>query len=155
LDKITAIIRDAERRSETAFDLRPKAPVAVKREPAITEKTAAAHYTPPAPDGSQPGIYWVPMADINPHSDWLGTRLKTVAYHEAVPGHHFQIALQQEIPDLPRYRKFRIFGFNSAFGEGWGLYAERLAMENGWYEGDLVGQLGFLGGQLLRARRLV
>jgi len=155
LEKITEIMRDAERRSEAAFDLRPKAPVIAKREPAITEKTAAAHYTPPAPDGSQPGIYWVPMATMDPKSDWLGIGLRTVVYHEAIPGHHFQVALQHETPDLPRYRKRLLMGFNSAYIEGWALYAERLAMENGWYGNDLVGQLGYLGGQLLRARRLV
>lgn len=155
LAQLTEIMRDAERRAETAFDLRPKAPVIVKREPAITEVTAAAHYSPPAPDGSQPGIYWVPMPKIDPHSDWLGIGLKTVAYHEAIPGHHFQIALQQETADLPRYRKRLLLGHNSAYIEGWALYAERLAIENGWYGDDLVGQLGFLDGQLLRARRLV
>jgi uncharacterized protein (DUF885 family) len=86
---------------------------------------------------------------------WLGSALKSTAYHEAIPGHHFQIAIQQESTDLPRYRKLGIFGFNSAYIEGWALYAERLAAENGWYEGDLPGQLGYLQLQLFRARRLV
>lgn len=155
LEKISEIMRDAERRSETAFDLRPKAPVIVKREPEITESTAAAHYSFPAPDGSQPGIYWLPMPKIDSPPIWLGIGLKTVAYHEAIPGHHFQRALQQEMTELPRYRKRFLFGFNSAYVEGWALYAERLAMENDWYGDDLVGQLGFLDAQLLRARRLV
>jgi uncharacterized protein (DUF885 family) len=80
--------------------------------------------------------------------------MRSLAYHEAVPGHHFQIAMQQEA-DLPRYRRLLVFGGSSAFIEGWGLYAERLADENNWYEGDPQGRLGFLQMQLLRARRLV
>ena len=149
------MVRDAEKRSEAVFDLRPKAPVTVIREPAFSESSAAAHYSDPAPDGSQPGIYWLPLADLSPRVTWLGTGLKSTAYHEAIPGHHFQLALQQETTSLPRYLKLGIFGFNSAYIEGWALYAERLADENGWYEGDLPGRLGFLNMQLFRARRLV
>ena len=149
------VVADAERRSESDFDLRPEAPVTVKREPIFSEKAAAAHYTDPAPDGSVPGIYWIPLADLSPRVTWLGSSLKSTAYHEAIPGHHFQIAIQQESTELPRYRKAGIFGFNSAYVEGWALYAERLAAENGWYEGDLPGQLGYLQLQLFRARRLV
>jgi uncharacterized protein (DUF885 family) len=85
----------------------------------------------------------------------LGVALKSTAYHEAIPGHHFQLSIQQESTELPRYRKLGIFGFNSAYIEGWALYAERLAAENGWYEGDLPGELGYLHLQLFRARRLV
>jgi uncharacterized protein (DUF885 family) len=144
-------VRDAERRAETLFDLRPKAPVEVRREPAFSEKTAAAHYTDPAPDGSRPGIFWYPL----PGAPYELVSMRSLAYHEAVPGHHFQIALQQEMPDLPRYRRLGIIGAGSAFVEGWALYAERLADENGWYEGDPHGRLGFLDAQLLRARRLV
>lgn len=155
LAKVTEVVRDAERRSAEVFDLRPKAPVIVRREPAFSEGSAAAHYANPAPDGSQPGTYWLPLADLGPRVTWLGTGLKSTAYHEAIPGHHFQLALQQESTDLPRYLKLGIFGFNSAYVEGWALYAERLADENGWYEGDLPGRLGFLQLQLLRARRLV
>lgn len=153
--KVEALVHDAERRSVAVFDLRPKAPVTVKREPAFSEKSAAAHYSPPAPDGSKPGVYWLPLADLSPRVTWLGTGLKSTAYHEAVPGHHFQIAYQQESTELPRYRKLGVFGFNSAYIEGWALYAERLAAENGWYDGDLPGKLGFLNLQLFRARRLV
>ncbi len=153
--KVDALVQDAARRSADVFDLRPKAPVTVKREPAFSEKSAAAHYSPPAPDGTKPGIYWLPLPDFNPRTTWLGTGLKSTAYHEAIPGHHFQIAYQQESKELPRYRKLGVFGFNSAYIEGWALYAERLASENGWYDGDLPGKLGFLNLQLFRARRLV
>ncbi len=145
------ILRDAERRAGLIFDLRPKAPVEVRREPPFTEKSAAAHYTPPARDGSLPGIFWVPLP--GPKFEIIGMR--TLTYHEAVPGHHFQIALQQEMPDLPRFRRDRVFGFISAFGEGWALYAEQLAAENGWYQDDLKGHLGQLDAELFRARRLV
>ncbi|HND60132.1 MAG TPA: DUF885 domain-containing protein, partial [Opitutaceae bacterium] len=154
-EKIEGYVHDAERRSAAVFDLLPKAPVIVKREPAFSEKSAAAHYTDPAPDGTQPGIYWLPMADLTPRVTWLGAGAKTTAYHEAVPGHHFQITIQQESTELPRYRKLGVFGFNSAYIEGWALYAERLADENGWYDGDLPGRLGYLNAQLFRARRLV
>ncbi len=153
--KVEALVHDAERRSADVFDLRPKSPVTVLREPAFSEKTAAAHYSPPAPDGSKPGIYWLPLPDLAPRTTWLGTGLKSTAYHEAVPGHHFQIAYQQESTELPRYRKLGVFGFNSAYTEGWALYAERLAAENDWYDGDLPGKLGYLNLQLFRARRLV
>ena len=153
--KVGALVQDAERRSAAVFDLLPKAPVTVKREPAFSEGSAAAHYTPPAPDRSSPGIYWLPLADLSPRVTWLGVGLKSTAYHEAVPGHHFQCTIQQESEDLPRYRKLGVFGLNSAYGEGWALYAERLAAENGWYEGDLPGRLGYLQLQLFRARRLV
>jgi hypothetical protein len=82
-------------------------------------------------------------------------RMRSLSYHEAVPGHHFQLAIQQERTDLPKFRAQRIFGGGSAHSEGWGLYAERLAVEQGWYEGDVPGLLGALGSELFRARRLV
>jgi uncharacterized protein (DUF885 family) len=144
-------LRDAERRAALVFDLRPKAPVVVRREPAFSEKTAAAHSTDPAPDGSRPGIFWLPLP--GPPYEILGRR--SLVYHEAVPGHHFQAALQQETTDLPRFRSRGVIGAGAAFIEGWALYAERLADENGWYEGDPHGRLGYLNSMLFRARRLV
>jgi uncharacterized protein (DUF885 family) len=144
-------VRDAEKRAALVFDKTPRAPVEVRREPAFSEKTAAAHYTDPASDGSRPGIYYLPL----PGPSFELVRMRSLAYHEAVPGHHFQIAMQQEMTDLPKYRRLMIFSGSSAFIEGWGLYAERIADENNWYEGDPRGRLGFLQMQLLRARRLV
>jgi uncharacterized protein (DUF885 family) len=155
LAQVDRVIQDAERRSAAVFDLRPRAPVTVKREPAFSEKSAAAHYTDPAPDGSIPGIYWMPLADLSPKVPWVGAALKSTAYHETIPGHHFQTVIQQESKELPRFRKLGVFGSNSAYIEGWALYAERLAAENGWYDGDLTGRLGYLHLQLFRARRLV
>ncbi len=153
-DKVLAgylsIIRDAERRSDALFDLRPKAPVVVRREQEYREANSAASYTPPAPDGSRPGIFWVPM----PRPPFSASR--SLAYHEAVPGHHFQLALQAENNELPLFRKRRVFGTLSGHSEGWGLYAERLAWEQGWYEGDLHGELRYLmTSDLFRAKRLV
>ena len=144
-------VRDAERRAASLFDLLPKAPVVVKREPAFSERTAAAHYSVPAPDGSQPGVYWLPL----PGPTFGMLRTRSLSYHEAVPGHHFQLALQQEMQELPRFRRLGVYGFISAYGEGWALYAERLADEEGWYAGDPHGRLGYLNSMLFRARRLV
>jgi uncharacterized protein (DUF885 family) len=78
-----------------------------------------------------------------------------LVYHEAIPGHHFQVALQNEMTDLPQFRRDRAMGFISAYGEGWALYAEQFAAESGWYEKDLKGRLGQLDAELFRARRLV
>lgn len=144
-------VRDAQRRAQALFNLQPRAGVEVRREGPLTERTASAHYTTPAPDGSRPGIFWAPLP--GPHYDLL--RVRSLAVHEAVPGHHFQLALQQEQTDLPRWRQRRIFGGGSAHSEGWALYAERLALDEGWYEGDTLALLGALDGQLFRARRLV
>lgn len=151
LARTEAWVREAERRAAELFDLSPKATVVVKREPAFSEKTAAAHYDDPAPDGSLPGVYWLPLPGA-PFAD-LGAR--STAYHEAVPGHHFQLALQQEMKDLPRFRRLGVFGFISAYGEGWALYAERLADEQNWYADDPQGRLGYLDSMLFRAQRLV
>ena len=103
-----------------------------------------------------------PMAPVPARSryprriEWM-TRfgLRSVVYHETVPGHHFQIALQVENQDLPRFMQVRALGGISAIIEGWGLYAERLAAESGWYGDDIEGQLGQLDCELMRARRLV
>jgi uncharacterized protein (DUF885 family) len=151
LARYKEIVRDAEKRAALVFDLRPKAPCDVRREPAFTEKNAAAHYNGPARDGTRPGIFWVPL----PGPKFNMPQMRTLSYHEAVPGHHFQIALQGEMDDLPRFRRDRVFGGMSAHAEGWALYAERLATENNWYEGDKVGRIGQLNSELFRARRLV
>src|SRR6478736_5620707 len=144
------ILADAEKRAALIFDLRPQAPCIVKRDPAFTEKTAAAHYSTPSRDGTRPGIFWAPLP-----GPFEMSGMRTLVYHEAIPGHHFQIALQQEETGLPRFRQDRIFGGATAHSEGWALYAEHLAAESGWYEDDTVGRLGQLDDELFRARRLV
>jgi uncharacterized protein (DUF885 family) len=151
LARYAAIVKDAQARSSGIFNLMPRAPVEVRREPPLTEAAAAAHYTLPAPDGSRPGVFWVPLRT----GEFNIIRMRSLSYHEAVPGHHFQLAIQQEQTALPKFRANRIFGGGSAHSEGWGLYAERLAVEQGWYEGDVPSLLGALGSELFRARRLV
>ena len=151
LARYTEAVRDAERRAQAYFNLQPRAPVEVRRVPALTEAVSSAYYTTPAPDGSRPGIFWMPLP--GPGFNTLG--LRSLAVHEAVPGHHFQLALQQEQTTLPKWRQRRVFGGGSAHAEGWALYAERLAIDEGWYEGDPQSLLGALNSQLFRARRLV
>jgi uncharacterized protein (DUF885 family) len=146
-----AIVRDAEKRAALLFDVRPKAPVTVQPFPRFREANAAANYNAPAPDGSRPGIVQIPR-----RIERMTTfGLRSLLYHEAVPGHHFHIALQVENKDLPRFMQVRALGGISAITEGWGLYAERLAAESGWYGDDIEGQLGQLDSELFRARRLV
>jgi uncharacterized protein (DUF885 family) len=146
-----AIVRDAEQRAALLFDVRPKAPVTVQPFPRFREANAAANYNAPAPDGSRPGIVQIPR-----RIERMTTfGLRSLLYHEAVPGHHFHIALQVENKDLPRFMQVRALGGISAITEGWGLYAERLAAESGWYGDDIEGQLGQLDSELFRARRLV
>jgi uncharacterized protein (DUF885 family) len=151
LARYEEILADSLQRAQEYFDLQPKARCVVRREPVFTEKTAAAHYTTPARDGSRPGIFWAPL----PGPEFRMVNMRTLTYHEAIPGHHFQLALMQELPGLPRFRQDGIFGRNSANAEGWALYAEQLAAEAGWYEGDVAGRIGQLEAELFRARRLV
>jgi uncharacterized protein (DUF885 family) len=151
LQDIEGILRDAEKRALSLFNRRPKSPVVVQATPRFRENNAAPRYIPPARDGSRPGTFEYPL-DLN---DMTRFGLRTTVYHEAVPGHHFQAALQLENTDLPRFRQLWVLGAISALIEGWGLYAERLAAESGWYEGDTEGLLGELYWELYRARRLV
>lgn len=148
---LNAIIQDAAQRSESMFDLRPKSAVSAQPFPTFREANAAANYNSPAADGSRPGIVQYPRRIER----MTRFGLRTLAYHEAIPGHHYQIALQVEDTGLPRFMQLRAFGGISANSEGWALYAERLASESGWYEGDIEGQLGQLSDELWRARRLV
>ena len=148
---VERILRDAETRSAALFDLKPKAPVTAEPFPRFREANAAANYTGPSPDGSRPGTFRIPL-----RPERMTTfGLRSLVYHETVPGHHFQIALETENDSLPHFRRTRLFGPLPALGEGWGLYAERLAAESGWYDGDAEGLLGQLDGTLFRARRLV
>lgn len=151
MQDIEKILRDAEARSALLFDVRPKSPVIAQPFPTFREANAAANYNAPAPDGSRPGTFQYPRRPE------MMTRfgLRSIVYHETVPGHHFQIALQVEDKSLPRFRQIRAFGNIGAHGEGWGLYAERLAAESGWYGDDSEGLLGQLNYELFRARRLV
>lgn len=148
---INGFIRDAQQRSMALFDRTPRAPVEARPFPKFREANAAANYTVPARDGSRPGIFQIPLRPS--YMTKFGTR--TLVYHETVPGHHFQLALELENDANPRFRQIRAFGGISAVSEGWALYAERLAAESGWYDGDPEGLLGQMNDALFRARRLV
>ena len=144
-------IRENNERSLEAFDRRPKSECIVQRIPEYQEANAAANYSAPPRDGSRPGIFRVPLR--GPKFGRAGMR--TLTAHEAIPGHHFQLALQVEMDSLPAFRRQGGFTGLSAFSEGWGLYAERLASELGWYKDDAVSDLGRLNAELFRAKRLV
>jgi uncharacterized protein (DUF885 family) len=145
------ILRDGEKRAASQFDRRPKAAVAVRPFPRFQEANAAANYNAPARDGSRPGVVQIPLRPER----MTKFGLRTLMYHEGVPGHHFQIALELENETVPVFRRMRAFGGISVFSEGWGLYAERLAAESGWYNDDPEGLLGQMDSALFRARRLV
>jgi uncharacterized protein (DUF885 family) len=151
MEDISGMIRDAQERSTSLFDEVPRAPVVARPFPKFLEANAAANYNAPARDGSRPGTFQIPLRP----SRMTTFGLRTLVYHETVPGHHFQIGIELENDATPRFRQIRALGGISALGEGWALYAERLASENGWYGSDLEGQLGQLDAALFRARRLV
>ncbi len=134
------------------FGRLPKALCEVRPVESYMEAEAPpAFYFPPAPDGSRPGIYYINTYD--PQSRRLH-RLASTTYHEATPGHHFQITIESELEDLPDFRRFGARLVGVAFSEGWGLYSERLADELGLYQGPRE-RLGMLDGQAWRAARLV
>jgi len=127
----------------------PRAALEVRAVEPFREQTASvAFYNQPAPDGSRPGIYYVNLYDMN---QVLKPQVDVIAIHEGAPGHHFQIALAQELPDLPKFRRFGGYG---AYVEGWGLYSEQLGKEMGFYD-DPMSDFGRLSLSLWRAVRLV
>lgn len=134
---------------EPYFDVMPEAGVEVERIPEFKEKTSpGAYYQQPAMDGSRPGVFYANLYDIKATPRY---GMRTLAYHEGIPGHHFQLAIQQQQKDLPFFR--RIIP-SVAYSEGWALYAEQLAWELGFQE-DPYDNIGRLQGELFRAVRLV
>ncbi|AWM33728.1 DUF885 domain-containing protein [Hymenobacter nivis] len=132
-----------------AFRTRPKAKLDVRRVPVFKEKTSAgAYYEPGALDGSRPGTFYANLYDVKATPKF---GMRTLAYHEGIPGHHFQIGVAQELKGLPTFRTLVPF---TAYVEGWALYAERLAAELG-FEKDPYDRLGGLRAELFRATRLV
>ncbi len=132
-----------------AFDLRPKLGVKVEQVPPSSEATApGAYYMQGSFDGSRPGVFYANMRDPGENPKFS---MRTLAYHEGIPGHHFQLAIQQEQTGVPFFRKVIPF---TAYAEGWALYAERLAYELG-FENDALDNLGRLRDEMLRATRLV
>jgi uncharacterized protein (DUF885 family) len=130
------------------FSLQPKTKFEIRRTEAFREKTSSAEYNQGAADGSRPGIFFVPIPDVANYNVYTDEDL---FLHEAVPGHHFQVSLQQENANLPDFRKFNWFG---AYGEGWALYTESLGKELGLYQ-DPYQYFGMLGNEMHRAVRLV
>ena len=134
------------------FGRLPEAPCEVRAvEPYAAPESPAAFYFPPAPDGSRPGIYFINT--YQPESRPIH-QVATTTYHEAVPGHHFQISIESELDELHDLRRFGSRLAGVAFTEGWGLYSERLADEMGLYDGPRE-RLGMLDMQAMRAARLV
>ncbi|HEY9419280.1 MAG TPA: DUF885 domain-containing protein [Candidatus Udaeobacter sp.] len=144
------ITQAADRSSKELFLTVPRAKIEVRRVPEFKEATApGAYYDTPAMDGSRPGIFFANLRDMNEVPKWS---MPTLAYHEGVPGHHWQISTAEELKGLPQFRKVLPF---TAYIEGWALYCEWLAKQVGWYDRDPFGDLGRLRDELFRAVRLV
>ncbi|GAA2811012.1 DUF885 domain-containing protein [Saccharopolyspora taberi] len=151
-DDLLTTARDAISRAEAAapdwFGRLPSQGCEVRSIPPSSGRSTGDYYTPPALDGSRPGIYF---AATDRAAERVRYTAEVIAFHEAVPGHHFQLTLAQELTGLPRLR--RLLAIN-AYTEGWGLYTERLADEMGLYSGDLA-RIGMVSEDSLRAARLV
>ncbi|MBY5992615.1 DUF885 domain-containing protein [Ferrimonas balearica] len=142
-------IGDMNERLDEVFGVKPKAPLVVKKVEAFREKSAGkAFYQQPSPDGSRPGFFYANLYDM---ANMPTYQLEALAFHEGIPGHHMQIAIAQELEQMP---KFRRFGGYTAYIEGWGLYSEYLPKEMGFYQ-DPYSDFGRLAMELWRACRLV
>jgi len=149
LKRATQIIDDMRVRLDEFFITKPKAPLIVKQvEPFREQGAAGAFYEEPSADGTRPGIYYVNTVDMHGVPIF---EMETLAHHEAIPGHHMQIAIAQELKGIP---KFRMYGGNTAYVEGWALYCEYFPKEFGFYS-DPYMDFGRLNDELLRAVRLV
>lgn len=149
LAQATAVIDHMRSRLDELFLVKPKADMIVKAVEPFREKSAGkAFYQQPSMDGSRPGIYY---ANLYRMSDMPKYELEALAYHEGIPGHHMQLAIAQELENMP---KFRRFGGYTAYIEGWGLYTELLPKEIGLYQ-DPYSDFGRLAMELWRACRLV
>jgi uncharacterized protein (DUF885 family) len=144
-----AILDEANLEIGKAFDRRPKLGVEVRQVPDYAQATSAgAYYAGGSFDGSRPGVFF---ANMRAPGDIPKFSMRTIAYHEGIPGHHFQAAIAQEIEDVPFFRNVIDF---PAYNEGWALYAERLAFELG-FGSEALDQMGRLRDELMRATRLV
>ena len=150
LNDLNKYIAEINLRMPELFATKPPYPVEVRRIPVeIQDSAAGGQYTSPAMDGSKPGIYWINLRDIKANAKF---DLKTLTYHEANPGHHWQVALNLAQEHLPLLR--RVAPYNS-YVEGWALYSELVAKEMGMYKDDPFGDLGRLKAELFRSVRLV
>lgn len=149
IDRANGVIDAMRARLPEFFGILPKAPLELRKvEPFREEGSPAAFYENPAPDGSRPGVYYVNTFDMRGLPIY---ELESLAYHEAIPGHHMQIAIAQELEGIPRFRKF---GGSTAYDEGWALYTEYFPKEFGFFT-DPYMDFGRLSSELLRAARLV
>jgi uncharacterized protein (DUF885 family) len=149
LVRYQAILDDINGKLGSSFDLRPRLGVKVEQVPPASAATApAAYYAMGAFDGSRPGVFYVNLR--NP-AEVTKFTMPTTAYHEGIPGHHFQLSIAQGLKGVPFFRRILPF---TAYNEGWALYAERLASELG-FEPDPLADLGRLSGEMMRAARLV
>jgi uncharacterized protein (DUF885 family) len=146
-----AIHQRMEPNLKKLFGRVPKTPFEVRQTEAYRAASASAQYFAGSPDGTRPGIFYVPILDATQYNVTSLPPMEDVFLHEAIPGHHYQISLQNENTSLP---KFRRFGGYSAFSEGWALYCESLGKELGLYT-DPYQYVGSLGGEMHRAIRLV
>ena len=150
LKDLNGYIDEITEKMAPVFKTKPSYKVEVRSFPVeIQDGAPGGQYSPPSVDGSKPGIYWINLRDMKANPTFS---LKTLTYHEANPGHHWQVALNMEQDSLPFLR--RIAPFN-AYVEGWALYSEQVASELGLYENDPFGDLGRLQAELFRAVRLV
>jgi uncharacterized protein (DUF885 family) len=149
INDFQTMIDDIDKGLTPYFNVRPKMGVKVERVPAFREATApGAYYNGPAFDGSRPGVFYINLRNTDEVAKF---GMRTLAYHEGIPGHHFQIAIQQELKGVPIFRKVLPF---TAYAEGWALYSERLAWEAGFQKAPLD-NLGRLQAEMFRAVRLV
>lgn len=149
LDEATALIDTMREFLDELFITKPKADMIVKAVEPFREKSAGkAFYQQPSMDGTRPGVYYANLYDMASMPTY---QMEALAYHEGIPGHHMQIAIQQELEGIPSFRKF---GRYTAYSEGWGLYTEMLPKEYGFYE-DPYSDFGRLAMELWRAVRLV
>jgi uncharacterized protein (DUF885 family) len=149
LTEATALIDNMKLRLDELFTIKPKADLIVQQVEAFREKSAGkAFYQQPSPDGSRPGKYYANLYDMDAMPTY---QMEALAYHEGIPGHHMQIAIKQELENMPKFRKF---GRYTAYTEGWGLYSELIPKEIGLYQ-DPYSDFGRLAMELWRAVRLV
>lgn len=150
LESLNIQMKTIEKKLPDYFGVLPKAGCDIRAVPEAIEAGApSGYYQSASLDGSRPGAYYINLRDTAGQPAWL---LPTLTYHEALPGHHMQISIQQEAQDLPDLRK--ISGF-TAYIEGWALYSEQLAEEMGMYKSDPYGRIGYLHDAIFRAVRLV
>ena len=144
------ILDEVNARMPEYFRTVPSGKLSVVRVPAAAEKgSAGAYYQPAAQDGSRPGQFFANLRDLSEIPRWS---MKTLAYHEGIPGHHFQESIAMGLKGMPLIRQQTLY---AAYSEGWALYAERLAAEIGMYQDDPWGDLGRMQAELFRATRLV